>query len=780
MANIVIVESPAKIKKISSYLGPNFKVMASVGHFRDLPKKSLGIDINNNYEATYEITNAKVVSELKKVCANAKTIYLAPDNDREGHGISWHLMEVLKISYPKAKRMVFNEITKTAIQAALVEADRNGRMDMNAVNSYKARRFVDKITGFKVSPLLWKNISGAKSAGRVQSVATKLVTDKEEEINKHIPEEKYNISGIFLTDKKNDFKEVHAHLKQTPKIHNEALEVLKLCKDADFKVSENNKKTVFHSPPPAFKTSVFQQEAGKRYGISPKDAMRIAQNLYEKGKISYHRTDVTRLSDQFKNEVKQYVESKYGNEYLSDEMKKFELKSPDSTPPIEEKKSKSKKENKSGEQAAHEAIRPTDINDIVLGEGFDQKDKLLYRMIWVRAVASLMAKEKCHQYSIIISLSNTDRSKAPINTQAKPDTEKYWFTASYLLSIFLGFKILNVGNDNGDVESIEEKDDDSSKKNEVIMNITKDDDLTYKIIESKQSYTEPPKRFTESTLVQELEKKGIGRPSTYANIITTIQKRNYAVKQKSTTVKKDCLVDTLKNGEVTSKTIKVDFGDNKQRLFPTDLGVKVTSFLVSNVGLIMDYKFTSNLENELDDVSTGNKEWVETVDGITKILTGLIDVVPVKSSEEKIKNKTDRIIGKHEGSNMEFYVGKYGPFIKYDGKCYSLPKEHIDVSTVTLEIAIASMEKKVKSTNTNCLVSHDCKISGKKGVLQGTTGPYGNYLRFTPETGKSTNYFFPKKLKEDNEAVKNLTLEECLEFVEVASNYKPKKPYKKK
>ena len=737
MANIVIVESPAKIKKISSYLGPTFKVMASIGHFRDLPKKSLGIDIENNYKATYEITNPKVVSELKKACVNAKTIYLAPDNDREGHGISYHLMEVLNISYPRAKRMVFNEITKTAIQASLVEADKNGQMDMNAVNSYKARRFVDKITGFKVSPLLWKNISGAKSAGRVQSVATKLVTDKEEEINKHIPEEKYNISGIFLTDEKN---EVHANLKQTPKKHTEALEVLNLCKDANFKVSDNNKKTVFHSPPPAFKTSVFQQEAGKRYGISPKDSMRIAQNLYEKGKISYHRTDVTRLSDQFKNEVKQYVESKYGNEYLSDEMKKFELKNLDSVQ-IESKVK--------GEQAAHEAIRPTDINNIILGDSFDQKDKLIYRMIWIQAVASLMAKEKCHQYSIIVSLSNT---------------EKYWFTASYLLSIFLGFKILN-----GD--STEDKE----KKNEVIINITKNDNLTYNIIESKQSYTEPSKRFTESSLVQELEKKGIGRPSTYANIITTIQKRNYAIKQKSNTIKKDCLVDTLKNGEVTSKIIKVDFGDNKQRLFPTELGIKVTSFLVSNIGIIMDYKFTSNLENELDEVSNGNKEWLETVDRITKILSDLISIVPVKSSDEKKRNKTDRIIGKHEGFNIEFFVGQYGPFIKYNSKCYSLPKEHIDASTVTLEIAIASMEKKVKSTNSNYLVSYDCKISEKKGVIQGANGPYGNYLRFIPENGKAINYFLPKKLKEDNEAVKNLTLKECLEFVEIASKYKSKK-----
>ena len=721
MANIVIVESPAKTKKISSYLGPNFKVVASVGHFRDLPKKSLGIDIKNNYEATYEITNPKVVSELIKICKNAKTIYLAPDNDREGHGISWHLMEVLKLSFPRAKRMVFNEITKTAIQSALVEADRNGRMDMNAVNSYIARRFVDKITGFKVSPLLWKNINGAKSAGRVQSVATKLVVDKEDEINKHIPEEKYNISGIFQNT-----KNIYASLKQTPTVHKEAIDVLNLCKEAEFKVSQYETKTVYHSPQPAFKTSVYQQEAGKRYGLSPKEAMRVAQTLYEKGKISYHRTDVTRLSEQFQNEARQYIETKYGKEYLGD------------------LESESKTESKKGEQAAHEAIRPTDVNEIILGDKFDNKEKLIYKMIWIRAVASLMAKEKCNQFSIVISISNTD---------------KYWFIANYLLTIFPGFKILN-----------EDKSSDKSSdsdKNEYIMEIKKNDILVYKIIESKQSYTEPPKRYTESTLVKDLEKKGIGRPSTYANIITTIQSRNYTINQKSVPIKKECLIDTLKDGEIISKKMNVNFGDKKQRLFPTDLGKQTTDFLVSNVGHIMDYNFTSNLENELDNISNGGKNWIDTVDNITTILSDLIDKTP---KTPKIGSKLDNVIGNYEDFKIEFFVGKFGPYIKYNNKCYSLPKEHIDKTTVTMDIAISIIKK-----TSNCLVSYECKIDGEKGTLQGAIGPYGNYLRFIPITGKTINYFLPKNLKDDKEAVQHLTLDECFEYVANATNYKSKK-----
>jgi len=747
MTFLVIVESPNKIKKITKLLGSGFKVMASMGHIRDLPKKSMGIDLENNYAAKYEVTKHKVVSELKKAVKTATTVYIATDPDREGEGIAWHLMEVLKISYPKAKRMTFNEITKTAVQAALAEANRDGRMDENAVNSYKARRFVDKITGFKASPLLWKNITGAKSAGRVQSVTTKLVTDREKQIEKHIPEEKFMITGIFLTETK---EKVYAQLKQTPKEHDEALEVLEFCDSADFTVSENSKKTVYHSPPPAFKTSVFQQEAGKRYGISPKDAMRIAQTLYEKGKITYHRTDVTRLSNQFKGEVKEYVETKYGSKYLSDEMQTFEVK--DSDVPVKEEKKKSKKKGDQNVQAAHEAIRPTDINTFFLTEdGFQQKEKLVYRMIWVRAVASLMAREKCHRYSITIALSNT---------------EKYWFIASYMLTIFLGFKILN------DKKEVDDK-------NKVVMDIKEDDELEYESIESKQSYTQPLNRYTESSLVKDLEKKGIGRPSTYANIISTIQTRKYTIKKKSTPIKKDCIIDTLKDGEVTSKTIKVAFGDKKQRLFPTELGVKVTNFLAKHLDYMMDYKFTSNLENELDDVSSGDKDWITVVDGLTQTLEKLIATVPQKerkTPQERKMQKDERTVGKHEGSVIEFYVGQYGPFVKYKGKCHSLPKECTEISKVTVEIAVAAITKKKTS---NYLVSHECKIGGKSGKIQGVTGRYGNYLRFVPDDdGKMVNYFLPRDLKEDEEAVSNLTLEECMKQVEFVSNYK-KKPRKR-
>ena len=730
MTFLVIVESPNKINKITKLLGHEFKVMASLGHIRDLPKKSMGINLEN-YQAEYEITKHKVISELRKAVKTASIVYIATDPDREGEGIAWHLMEVLKLSYPKAKRMTFNEITNSAVQAALVEANNNGRMNIDAVNSYKARRFVDKITGFKASPLLWKNITGAKSAGRVQSVATKLVTEREKDIEKHVPEEKYLISGIFVTDKK---EKVHAQLKQVPNKHDEVLEIFEFCKSSEFTINETSKKVVTHSPPPAFKTSVYQQEAGKRYNISPKDAMKIAQTLYEKGKITYHRTDVTRLSNQFKGEVKDYVEIKYGNEYLSEELKSF----------VGEDDKKEKKGKEKGVQAAHEAIRPTNVNlTQLVGEKFQQKEKLVYKMIWTTAVASLMAKEKCHRYSIAITLSETD---------------KYWFTASYLLTIFLGFKILYDKNE-------------QDKKNTVLMTVKDGDKLIYESIESHQSYTTPLNRFTESSLVKELEKRGIGRPSTYANIITTIQTRKYVIKQKSTPVKKDCLIDILKNGEVKSKTIKVDFGDNKQRLFPTSLGIQVTDFLVENLDYLMDYKFTSNLETELDEISNGEKDWKNVVGGLTKNLEKLINKIPQRenmSKEEKKMKRDSRTIGKYEGSSIEFYVGQYGPFVKYKGKCHSLPKEYTEISDVTVEIAVSAITKK----NSNYLVSYDCEIDNTPGKIQGVTGKYGNYLRFVPDNGKTVNYFLPKNLKEDEESVKNLTLQDCLKQVEFVSNYK--------
>ena len=720
---LVIVESPNKINKITKLLGKGFKVTASCGHFRNLPRKSIGIDIKNNYKPTYEITNRKVVSSLKKEVKGVTQVYIATDPDREGEGIAWHLMEVLKLKYPFAKRMTFNEITKNAVQKALVEADNDGKMNINAINSYKARQFVDKITGYKASPLLWDNIQGAKSAGRVQSVTTKLVIDREEKIKKHIPEQVFNITGSFLNDNKNVTSSLNKKLKER-KI---ALEVLNLCKDASFFVKETLSKKINHSPPPAFKTSVFQQEAGKCYNISPKDAMRIAQKLYENGKITYHRTDVTRLSNQFKSDVKKFVTNKYGNDYLSDELKGI-VRTTD-------------KKDKNA-QAAHEAIRPTDVNILSLGDNFDVKDKLIYKMIWIRAVGSLMAKERYRRFTANISLSNT---------------KDYWFISNYLKTLFLGYKIL--------------KDVKNNDNNEEVINLKEGDKLNYNVIESKQSFTKPLNRYTESTLVKELEKQGIGRPSTYASNISTIQLRKYVIKKKSIIEKKDCFIDTLKAGLIKNTISKIDFGDKKLRLFPTNLGLEVTKFLVKNLDYMMEYNFTRNLEKELDDIVNGNKNWLNVVDSLTKTLEKLINKIPINS---KINKKmSNNIIGEFNDKKISYFVGKYGPCLKYNDKFYSLPKDLIDIKHVSLQLATDTINKK---DNPKYLVSYECKINNKKGKIQGLNGKFGNYLRFIPEDGsKMITYFLPYDMKKDDDKVKSLTLEDCLKQVEFVTNYKKSK-----
>ena len=718
---LVIVESPNKIKKITKLLGNGFKVMASLGHFRNLPKKTLGIDIKNNYKPTYEITNRKVVNNLKNAVKTASVVYIATDPDREGEGIAWHLMEVLKLKYPFAKRMTFNEITKSAVQQALIEADNDGKMDDNAVNSYKARQFIDKITGYKASPLLWDNIEGAKSAGRVQSVTTKLVIDREDKIKTHIPEQVFNISGNFMSDN----KLIKSSLNKTLKEHKVSLDILNRCKDATFTVKENNSKKVNHSPSPAFKTSVFQQEAGKCYNISPKDAMRIAQKLYENGLITYHRTDVTRLSDQFKQDTKEYILKKYGEEYLSDELKGLITEI---------------KEDKNA-QAAHEAIRPTDINKLSIGD-FDEKDKLIYKMIWLRAVGSLMAKEKCRRYTILISISNT---------------KDYWFIANHMETLFLGYKIL---------KNVKENDE-----NKVIIDVKEKDELKYDIIESKQGFTKPLSRYTESSLVKELENQGIGRPSTYASNISTIQLRKYVIKKKSDVEKKDCFIDTLKEGIISSKISKVNFGDKKVRLFPTELGFEVTKFLTKNLDYMMDYKFTCNLEKELDDIVSGNKNWISVVDTLTKTLEKLINKIPILSKNNK--KMSSNIVGKFEDKDITYFIGKYGPCLKYNDKFYSLPKDLIDIKHVSLQLAIDTINNKDKP---KYLVSYDCKIGNKKGKIQGLNGKFGNYLRFIPDDGgKMTSYFLPFDMKNDDDKVKNLTLEQCLEQVEYVIKYKKSK-----
>lgn len=716
--NVVIVESPNKIKKITKILPNNFKVLATAGHFRDLPRKTLGIDIKNNFSANFQLDPKKkgIISKIRLSIKNAITIYIASDPDREGEGIAWHIIDYFKLKYPRAKRMRFNEITESGILSALEESNRDGCFDMNLVDSYFGRRFSDRIIGYKASPFLWRNIKNAKSVGRVQSVATKMVIDKENKIKNHDSEQKFNINGFFSLG-------ITGKLKQIPKKREKSLEILNLCKEAIFTVEDKKVSKVENKPPPPFKTSVFQQEAGKRFNISPKEAMQIAQKLYEKGKITYHRTDTTRLSDVFKESTKEFISNKYGENYLL----KF----------IPGESHEKKDENS---QNAHEAIRPTKIRNQFI-EG-DKKEKLIYRMIWVRAVASLMANEICDLYTIKIILSNS---------------EEYYFISRYLKTLFKGYTIItNPEKSEANVPQ-EHK---SQETDSSIIEMKKGEILEYVKIESKQTYTQAEKRYTESTLVKDLEKRCIGRPSTYASIITKIQVRNYVTKKKSEIEKKSCFCDILEKDKITSKLVKTKFGDNKIRLFPTSLGIQTNNFLEEYLSYIVQYEYTTNFEKDLDKISKGNEKLINVLSKHTSLLLNSMS----SESDIRIQNSS---IGKYQDKNVNFYIGKYGPFVKWNDKCYS-----VNSRDVTIEEAIKIIQNKEKSQK--AFFEYECKIGGNSGILKGIKSKYGNTLVFFCKGLKSQYYFVKNEWKQDDDIFRKVTLDECLEQVKFVKEYRKK------
>lgn len=695
MEYLVIVESPAKTKSIAKYLGANFKVMASFGHVRDLPPKEMAIDVDHNFAPTYVVTKDKIVKELTEQAKKASRIYLATDPDREGHGIAWHLSELLRLTHPKVRRMVFHEITASALKKALEEADRDGRMNQQEADSYQARRIADRLVGYQVSPQIWKQVPGATSAGRVQSVAMRMVVDKENDVLHHVAKEKYLISGIFARSNEQTFT---ASLEQVPKKEEEALSVLKLAQSATFRIAKVEVAIVYHAPPLPFKTSSYQQEAGKRFGISPKQAMGIAQKLYEAGKITYHRTDTMRLADVFKEAVKTYVTDTYGDEFLSEEMKTGMGK---------------EEEKKKGEQAAHEAIRPTSVTETNLVGEFSALEQTIYRMIWIQAVASLMAKEKCQRHTATVIFSNT---------------EAYWFVASYTFTLFLGYKILT-----------KEEEEDGEEKNKVVSKLVEKEKVEYVKIESKQTFSEPPSRYTEPTLVKDLEKKGIGRPSTYASILDLIQSRGFVEKRKSETYQKDCKVHILEpKKDIISKSVSVTFGDKKIRLFPTDLGKQLTGFLCEHFSEMMDYQFTSQLETKLDDISHGNHSWQEIVKDVHDSIQKAVHDLPA------VAKKKDKVVGELDGKPIEFAIGKFGPYLKFDGKSYSLPK--------------GATEKPALETAKQVILSRRSSVVGQieGGDVTYHSGKFGPYVKY-----KEKSYSLPKNLTD----VRKVTMEDVRKVI---------------
>ena len=565
--NLVIVESPAKAKTIEKFLGKDYKVMSSYGHIRDLKKKELSIDLdtlNPDYEIPDE--KKKVVSELKKSAKAAKKVWLASDEDREGEAISWHLCEVLGLDEEKTNRIVFHEITKPAILKA-IESPR--RLDMNLVNAQQARRVLDRLVGFRLSPVLWRKVKPALSAGRVQSVAVRLIVEREREVQNFNSEPYYRLNAVFaVTGEDGSKSEVKAELSKRFRTHEEALDFLELCKTSKFKVSSIAKKPLKRTPAPPFTTSTLQQEAARKLGFTVSQTMMVAQRLYEAGRITYMRTDSVNLSSLAVSTCKEEIERLYGENYSK--VRKYQTHS-------------------KGAQEAHEAIRPTYIDNVSI-EGTSQ-EKRLYDLIWKRTIASQMADAQIDKTTVNISLEAEG---------GKNNTELLFVSNGEVIA-FEGFlKVYNESTDD---------DENNEEFSHALPVMHEGEELERREIVSTERYSQGPNRYTEASLVRKLEELGIGRPSTYAPTISTIQQREYVQKGDRKGEERKYAVDSLLGLKVTSKTKKEMAGADKGKLIPTDIGIVVNDFLMANFPEIMDYNFTAKVDQDCDKIAEGKAEW---------------------------------------------------------------------------------------------------------------------------------------------------------------------------
>lgn len=610
--NLVIVESPAKAKTIEKFLGKDFMVTSSMGHIRDLVKKDFGIDINNNYQPQYIISEdkKKVVAELKKLAKSATEIWLASDEDREGEAIAWHLQEVLGLKKEKTKRIVFHEITKDAIQKA-IKSPRT--IDENLVNAQQARRILDRIVGFEVSPVLWKKVKPSLSAGRVQSVAVRLIVEREREIINFETSSSFRVTGNFtvtLTD--GSSTELKAELSARFDTRDEAMAFLNKCKDARFTVGNVTKKPTKRSPATPFTTSTLQQEASRKLGFSVSQTMSVAQKLYEAGKITYMRTDSVNLSSMAINTAAKKITELHGEKYVKTRQYKTKTK---------------------GAQEAHEAIRPTYIDhETVSGTA---QEKRLYELIWKRTIASQMADAELEKTTVTIDITTVPEK----------------FVATGEVIIFDGF--LKV--------YMESTDDENGSQNsqDLIPPIKVNDVLMSKLIQATERFTQRPPRYTEAALVKRLEELGIGRPSTYAPTISTIQNRNYVVKEDRPGVERSFVQLELTRGNIKETIKKEVTGTEKSKLFPTDIGMVVTDFLMEYFDQIMDYNFTAKVEMEFDEIAEGKRVWNEMIDEFYHPFHSKIDNA-LKNSE---KTKGERILGDDpvSGKQVSVKIGRYGP-----------------------------------------------------------------------------------------------------------------------
>ena len=636
--NLVIVESPAKAKTIEKFLGKDFRVESSYGHIADLPSKELGIDVDGDFTPKYMVSSDKkdVVKKLKTLANKAETIWLASDEDREGEAIAWHLKEQLKLEDEKTKRIVFHEITKNAILKA-VENPRD--IDYNMVNAQQARRVLDRLVGYELSPVLWRKVKGGLSAGRVQSVAVRLIVERERSIQDFKTESFYKVVAQFLNAEGKSFK---ATIPKNFDSKTSAENFLNACARADFFIEDLTKKPAKKSPTAPFTTSTLQQEAARKLGFPVGKTMQVAQRLYEAGLITYMRTDSVNLSVEARTAAKEEITSYYGEKYSKERIFKSKAK---------------------GAQEAHEAIRPTNMKMHGVDVEYDQNR--LYDLIWKRTLASQMSDAQLERTNVKIANSKNDKI----------------FTANGEMIKFDGFlKVYLEDNDNEDEEQAG-----------MLPNLTKGEDLDYKFINATQRFTSPPYRFTEASLVKKLEELGIGRPSTYAPTISTVQRRGYIEKGQNEGLERDYEQLILSEGSLKKQTLTEKTGSNKNKLVPTDIGNIVNDFLVANFSNILDFGFTAKVENSFDDISEGDENWTEMIKGFyTKFHDNVEDV-----KENAERESGERILGKHpeSGKTVLVRLGKFGPIAQIgapedEEKQFASLNTDQNLGTITLEEAL--------------------------------------------------------------------------------------------
>ncbi|WP_306640311.1 type I DNA topoisomerase [Sanyastnella coralliicola] len=752
--NLVIVESPAKAKTIEGYLGKDFVVRSSYGHVRDLPKSDLAIDVENDFTPVYEVSSdkKKLITELKKLAKEAEIVWLATDEDREGEAISWHLAETLKIDASKTRRIVFSEITKNAILRAI---DNPRTVDVNLVNAQQARRVLDRLVGFELSPVLWKKVKPSLSAGRVQSVAVRIIVEREREINDFKATSSFRVIAMFNLER----GELKAELPKRFATEEEAMAFLNECLGSSYSIQNLETKPSKKSPASPFTTSTLQQEASRKLGFSVSQTMVVAQRLYESGRITYMRTDSVNLSDLALNQAKEVIGNNYGDEYA--QTRKYSSKS-------------------KGAQEAHEAIRPTDLG-LQKIEG-DSGEQRLYDLIWKRTIASQMADAKLEKTTATIAISGSSST-----LQAKGEVIKF----EGFLKVYL--------------EGTDDEDEETTKGMLPPLNIGQE--LELKHINATERFSQHPPRYTEASLVRKLEELGIGRPSTYAPTISTVQKRGYVVKEDRDGRERQYRVLKLENEAISKDTATENTGAERGKLFPTDIGIVVNDFLVDNFEDILDYNFTANVEEEFDSIARGEVAWnemirnfygdfhtnveetIETSERATgeralgdhpesgKPIIARIGrygpMIQIGDSEDEDKQfasllpdqsitnitleealdlfKLPRQLGEFEGEAVSAAIGRFGPYVRHNKSFVSIKEdEGDDPYTITLERAIELIKAKREADAKAIIQTWD-----EEPDIRVLNGRYGPYIK----AGKK-NVKIPKDKKAEE-----LTLEEVRELV---------------